>query len=111
MRTASAHLLTEPQRTVHPAAMGRFLSISEITFEPGDMPDWHRVLRGGARPQFSEAAFTEFVIALKAQEILAPNLSLLWRVPTVDGFDGGVLPLQRYNAFLSSADPAAGAGA
>ena len=101
VRTASAHLLTEPQRTVHPAAMGRFLSISEITFEPGDMPDWHRVLRGGARPQFSEAAFTEFVIALKAQEILAPNLSLLWRVPTVDGFDGGVLPLQRYNAFLS----------
>ena len=101
VRTASAHLLTEPQRTVHPAAMGRLLSISEITFEPGDMPDWRRVLRGGARPQLSEAAFTEFIIALKSQEILAPNLSLLWRIPTVDGFDGGVLPLQRYNAFLS----------
>ena len=86
--------------------MGRFLSISEITFEPGDMPDWRRVLREGARPQLSEAAFTEFIIALKAQEILAPNLSLLWRVPTVDGFDGGVLPLQRYNAFLSLLIPA-----
>ncbi len=101
VRTASAHLLTEPGRTVHPAAMGRLLSISEITYDPGDMPDWRRVLRGGEFPQLSEAAFTEFVIALKAQEILAPNLSLLWRVPTADGFDGGVLPLQRYNAFFS----------
>ena len=101
VRTASAHLLTEPGRTLHPAAMGRLLSISNITFDPGDMPDWRRILRGGARPQLSEAAFTEFIIALKSQEILAPNLSLLWRIPTVDGFDGGVLPLQRYNAFLS----------
>ena len=101
VRTASAHLLTEPQRTLHPAAAGRLLSISEITFDPGDMSDWRRILRGGARPQLSEAAFSEFIIALKSQEILAPNLSLLWRIPTVDGFDGGVLPLQRYNAFLS----------
>ncbi len=101
VRTASAHLLTEPRRGLHAAAAGRLLSISDITFDPGDMPDWRRILRGGARPQLSEAAFTEFIIALKSQEILAPNLSLLWRIPTVDGFDGGVLPLQRYNAFLS----------
>ena len=101
VRTASAHLLTEPQRRLHPAAVGRLLSISEITFDPGDMSDWRRILRGGTRPPLSEAAFTEFIIALKSQEILAPNLSLLWRIPTVDGFDGGVLPLQRYNAFLS----------
>ncbi len=101
VRTASAHLLTEPLRALHPAAAGRLLSISEITFDPGDMPDWRRILRGGARPQLSEAAFEEFIIALKSQEILAPNLSLLWRIPTVDGFDGGVLPLLRYNAFLS----------
>lgn len=101
VRTASAHLLTEPRRALHPAAAGRLLSISDIMFDPGDMSDWRRILRGGARPQLSEAAFTEFVIALKSQEILAPNLSLLWRIPTVDGFDGGVLPLQRYNAFLS----------
>ena len=101
VRTAPAHLLTEPQRALHPAAAGRLLSISDITFDPGDMADWRRILRGGARPQVSEAAFTEFIIALKSHEILAPNLSLLWRIPTVDGFDGGVLPLQRYNAFLS----------
>ncbi len=107
VRSASAHLLTEPRRALHPSAAGRLLSISEITFDPGDMPDWRRILRGGARPQLSEAAFTEFIIALKSQEILAPNLSLLWRIPTVDGFDGGVLPLQRYNAFLSLLIPPA----
>jgi len=101
VRTAPAHLLTEPGRALHPAAAGRLLSISDMTFDPGDMSDWRRILRGGARPQVSEAAFTEFIIALKSHEILAPNLSLLWRIPTVDGFDGGVLPLQRYNAFLS----------
>lgn len=101
VRTAPAHLLTEPQRALHPAAAGRLLSISDITFDPGDMSDWRRILRGGARPQVSEAAFTEFIIALKSQEILAPNLSLQWRIPSVDGFDGGVLPLQRYNAYLS----------
>ena len=28
-----------------------------------------------------------------------PNLALLWRIPSIDGFDGGVLPLQRYNKF------------
>ena len=107
VRSASAHLLTEPRRALHPGVAGRLLSISEITFDPGDMPDWRRILRGGARPQLNEAAFTEFIIALKSQEILAPNLSLLWRIPTVDGFDGGVLPLQRYNAFLSLLIPPA----
>ena len=63
VRTAPAHLLTEPQRALHPAAAGRLLSISDITFDPGDMSDWRRILRGGARPQLSEAAFTEFIIA------------------------------------------------
>ena len=101
VRTAPAHLLTEPERALHPAVAGRLLSMSDITFDPGDMSDWQHILRGGARPQVNEAAFAEFIIALKSHEILAPNLSLLWRIPTVDGFDGGVLPLQRYNAFLS----------
>lgn len=42
-----------------------------------------------------------YFVALKAQEIFAPNLSPLWRIPAVDGFDGGVLPLQRYLDFLT----------
>ncbi len=101
LRTAAAHLLTDPARSLHPAAMGRFLSMSTITFDPGDMADWRRIFRESDPPQLDEAAFREFVIALKAQEILAPNLPLLWRIPAADGFDGGVLPLERYNRFLA----------
>ena len=45
-------------------------------------------------------------MALKAQEIVAPNLALLWRIPSVDGFDGGVLPLRRYLDMLALFVPA-----
>jgi hypothetical protein len=102
LRTAPAHLLTDPMRAeIGPAAMGRFLGMSTITYDPGDMGDWRRILREEPPVQLSEAAFADFIIALKVQELLAPNLPLLWRIPAVDGFDGGVLPLQRYNEFLT----------
>lgn len=97
VRTAPAHLLTDPVRTaLSPAAMGRFLSMSNTTFDPGDMADYRRIYREGASAPLDERAFRQLLVALKAQEILAPNLPLLWRIPAVDGFDGGVLPLQRY---------------
>jgi len=97
VRTAPAHLLTDPARAVlHPAAMGRFLSMSNTTFDPGDMADYGRIFTQTPPVQLDDAAFTQLIVALKAQEILAPNLPLLWRIPAVDGFDGGVLPLQRY---------------
>ena len=100
VRTAPAHLLTDPARdALHPAAMGRFLSMSTTAFDPGDMADFRRVLVDDvARSSraLDDKEFTELVLALKAQEILAPNLPLRWRVPAVDGFDGGVLPLRRY---------------
>lgn len=102
VRTAPAHLLTDPVRTqIAPAAAGRFLGMSTITYDPGDMADWRRILVEQPPAQLDERAFAQFVIALKIQELLVPNLSLLWRVPAVDGFDGGVLPLQRYNQLLT----------
>lgn len=101
LRTAPAHLATDPlRRDLAPGAGGRFLSMSTITFDPGDMADYRRILLESTPPQMDEAAFNELVIALKSQEILAPNLPLLWRIPAVDGFDGGVLPLQRYIRLL-----------
>jgi hypothetical protein len=100
-RTALAHLLTDPLRQeLHPAAAGRFLGISTITFDPGDMGDFARILHAEADPQLDARAFDQLVIALKVQELLVPNLALLWRVPSLDGFDGGVLPLARYVDFL-----------
>lgn len=101
VRTAPAHLLTDPQRQAgEPAAMGRFLGMSTITFDPGDMSDWRHVLLEEEPPQLNEQTFYDFIVALKVQELLVPNLPLLWRVPAVDGFDGGVLPLQRYNQLM-----------
>lgn len=101
VRTAPAHLLTDPARELHPAASGRFLSMSTLTFDPGDMADYERIFLQSDPPQLDEAAFAELIVALKSQEILAPNLPLLWRIPAVDGFDGGVLPLKRYIQFLT----------
>jgi hypothetical protein len=41
------------------------------------------------------------VIASKHKEILSPNLSLLYRIPGVDGYDGGLLPLKTYAQFTA----------
>lgn len=102
IRTALAHLLTDPVRqSIHPAAAGRFLGMSTITFDPGDMGDYARIMRDGPNPQLDSRAFDQLIIALKVQELLVPNLALLWRVPSLDGFDGGVLPLARFIDFLS----------
>ena len=100
VRSAPAHLLTDPNREVNgPAAGGRFLGLSTITYDPGDMADYQRIMLEGNPPQLDQAAFDDLVIAQKVQELLVPNLALLWRIPSIDGFDGGVLPLQRYNQF------------
>ncbi len=96
LRTAPAHLLTDPLRAMDPAAAGRFLSMSTLTFDPGDMGDYGQIFAEGEDVTLDEKAFEQLVIAQKSQEILAPNLPMFWRVPAVDGFDGGVLPLQRY---------------
>jgi hypothetical protein len=101
LRTAPAHLLTDPERLTLGAAAGRFLSMSTITFDPGDMQDLRRIFQGEGNVILDERAFEQLIIALKAHEILAPNLALFWRIPSVDGFDGGVLPLRRYIDFLS----------
>jgi hypothetical protein len=100
LRTAPAHLLTSPDRdAMDPAAAGRFLGMSTITYDPGDLADYARVFVESEPPQLDDAAFHDLVIALKVQELLVPNLPLFWRIPAVDGFDGGVLPLQRYIRF------------
>jgi len=107
VRTAPAHLLTDPARaTAGAAAAGRFLGLSTITYDPGDMPDYRRILVESTPPSLSPAAFEDLVIAQKVQELLAPNLALYWRIPALDGFDGGVLPLRRFNQFAGLLIPA-----
>ena len=93
LRTAPAHLLAAAREDQAAGRIpGRFLSLSGITYDPGDLADIQQMLG----PQLPAQAVYDFVVAAKLQEIVAPNLPLLWRLPAVDGYDGGVLPLRRY---------------
>ena len=87
LRPAIAHLLA-----VGGGDETRFLSMSNITFDPGDLPEIE-IIYG---PQLEASALYDYVIAAKHKEVFSPNLPLAFGVPAVDGYDGGVLPLARY---------------
>ena len=76
---------------------GRFLSMSALRFDPGDAAE----LRSAFADQLSAIALYDFIVAAKHQEVVSPNLPLTWGVPSVDGYDGGVLPLRHYAAFTT----------
>ena len=93
MRPAVAHLLAKAEASAHgQVGAPRFLSISDIFFDPGDKPEIEIALG----PQLSDDALYDYVIATKQKEVLIPNLPLYYRLPTIDGYDGGVLPLSHY---------------
>jgi hypothetical protein len=71
---------------------GRFLSMSDITFDPGDLGEIE-IIYG---PQLTADELYDYVIATKHKEVQTPNLPLAFGVPAVDGYDGGLLPLARY---------------
>ncbi len=75
-----------------PASRGRFLSLSDIRYDPGDLDE----LRALEADRLSPDALDRFVRAAKQLEVVSPNLSMLLGLPAVDGYDGGVLPLARY---------------
>jgi hypothetical protein len=87
MRTATAHLLAQPDRT-----SSRFLSLSGIEYDPGDQAD----LEAMFAPFLPEQAVYDLVVVSKMKEVLAFNLPLRYRLRSVDGYDGGLLPLRRY---------------
>ncbi len=89
LRTAPAHILAAQSLEPMP---GRVLSMSDILFDPGDQGEMAQVFAG----QLNDKAIYDYVVSAKRKEILAPNLPLAWEVYAVDGYDGGVLPLQRY---------------
>jgi hypothetical protein len=70
----------------------RTLSLSTITYDPGDLADLQRIYG----PYLDHQSFKDLIVATKAKEILAPNLGLLFRLPSLDGFGGGVLPTKRF---------------
>jgi hypothetical protein len=87
MRTATAHLLADQS-----GAPFRFLSMSDIEYDPGDLAD----LQAMYQPCLSEQEIYDLVVATKRKEVLAYNLPLTYRLASVDGYDGGLLPVARY---------------
>ncbi|MGB9774967.1 MAG: YfhO family protein [Anaerolineae bacterium] len=99
LRPAAAHLIAAGRERTPP---DRFLSLSALAFDPGDKPELE-VIYG---PQLSRDAVYSLLIAAKHREVLSPNLPLAFRVPAVDGYDGGLLPLARYVALERAFLPA-----
>lgn len=85
-------------QTTNPPA--RFLSISAQNFNlPASEENrlrarWEGM---GISAQGQAYAFS----AMKLKQVAAANLPLIWNIPTIDGFDGGVLPTAHYTAFTS----------
>ena len=93
-RPAISTLLAAGEGETPPA---RFLSISDILFDPGDL----REIEALYGPYLDEDALFDYIVATKQKEILAPNLPLAWRIPAMDGFDGGILPTREYIRFTA----------
>lgn len=70
----------------------RFLSLSGTVYDPGDLADLERIY--GDR--LSPAAFYKLVVATKQKEVLFFNLPLIYGLHSVDGYDGGILPLAQF---------------
>ncbi|MBN1314660.1 MAG: YfhO family protein [Anaerolineales bacterium] len=71
---------------------GRFLSVSDILFDPGDSAELDSIYGDQLEPD----AYYDLIIATKHKEVSSPNLSMVLDIPSVDGYDGGVLPLANY---------------
>ncbi len=74
----------------------RFLSLSNIFFDVGDQAEIDTIYGD----QLPEAARYDYTVAIKNKEIIAPNLPMIFGLASVDGFDGGILPLQSYTALM-----------
>ena len=89
MRNAVAYLRSVSPQTGPP---DRFLSLSGTVYDPGDLADMQQIYA----PYLTESAFYKLVVATKQKEVLAFNLPMLYGLHSVDGYDGGILPLAQF---------------
>jgi hypothetical protein len=75
---------------------GRLLSLSDIFFDPGDQAEIDTIYAD----QLAEAARYDYTVAIKQKEIIAPNLPMIYELASVDGFDGGILPIDSYSHLI-----------
>jgi len=91
MRTAPSHLIADASYE-SPGEPFRFLSMSDIEYDPGDLADLQTLYEG----VLSDDAIYDLIVATKWKEVLAYNLPLRYRLFSVDGYDGGLLPTSEY---------------
>ncbi len=105
LRPATAFLLADKALRGAPSSSSeRVLALSGLFFDPGDMPEQTLIYQN----QLSRDELYDRIIASKEKEVLSPNLSLYYRLYGVDGYDGGLLPLRRYEQFVAPLASAAG---
>ncbi len=85
LRPSIAHLKADP-------GLHRFLSLSGIRYDPGDLAEIRAIFAG----QLPERSIYDYIVAAKEKEVLAYNLPLLYGLYSVDGYDGGLLPLRDF---------------
>ncbi|MDP2935959.1 MAG: hypothetical protein Q8O86_05660, partial [Dehalococcoidia bacterium] len=88
LRPAVAQVLRDP-------GIFRILSISRTDFDPGDLPEIKSIFSR----YLGQEELYQLLVALKLQETLSPNTPMKYGIATLDGYDGGVLPLRRYVEF------------
>ncbi len=88
LRPTAALLLQAP-------GLYRILSVSRTDFDPGDGSD----LKSIFSRSLDQDGIYQLLVAIKHQEALSPNIPMKYGISTLDGYDGGVLPLRRYVDF------------
>lgn len=86
LRPALTHLLQD--QGIH-----RTLSIPNPGYAPGDLSEMRNILSETLPPREVE----DYIIATKYKETLNPNLGLRFGLASLDGYDGGLLPLKSYS--------------
>jgi hypothetical protein len=84
----SSNACTSPAR--------RMLSLSDIFFDVGDQGELDSIYQ----TQLPERSRYDYTIAIKQKEIIAPNLPLAYGLASMDGFDGGILPLRNFTELM-----------
>ncbi len=71
---------------------GRFLSLSGITYDPGDLRELEQIFGNTLSPK----ALYNLIVATKEKEVLFFNLPMIYGLQSIDGYDGGILPLNQF---------------
>ncbi len=91
-RNATAFLLSADPPNDPARPPDRFLSLSGITYDPGDLRELTQIFGDSLSPK----ALYNLIVATKEKEVLFFNLPLLYGLHSVDGYDGGILPLRQF---------------